>query len=171
MRDDDHDAPSIGQLAEQSRHRAFVARVESRRRLVEEQHRRPGEQLESDRRPLLLTAGEAIDRDVAPLGQPQLVEHLGHASVALNGIGVRAKAQRGGVGQRPAQRQVQVQNLVLRDMPDPVAELGKCPVQILAVVGYHAAGCRADAGQRVEQRALAGARRSDDGSELAWLED
>ena len=77
MRHHDHHAAGVGQLA-QHHHDLVVQRgIQARRRLVEDQQRRPGEQFERDRGALALTAGELVHPGVGVFGQVELFEHLG----------------------------------------------------------------------------------------------
>ena len=82
----------------------------------------------------------------ARLLQAELGDHLVDAFGALAVLGVAGEAQLGGVGQRAADGELGVQDVVLRDQADALPQLGVVLVQVAAVVADRAlvgrAACR-----------------------------
>lgn len=140
--------------------RAVHAGVEPRGRLVEEEQRRLRQQLQCDADALALAAGEAVDRLFRPLFQSQLTYHFGDPGPAFGRVGVVREAEFGGVPEGAVHGQLGVQDVVLRDEPDAMAQLGVVVVEVSAVVEDAALVGRPEAGQRVEQGGFAGAARA-----------
>ena len=76
VRDDDDDAAAVGEDPQDLHDLPLVARVETGRGLVEVEQRPVCQQLDADRDPLALAAGELLDRQVGPGGEPELGHHL-----------------------------------------------------------------------------------------------
>ena len=170
VRDDDDRPAVMGQVPHLFHDRFVQARVETRGRLVEEQQRRLGQQLLRDVDPLELPAGQPVRARLGVLGQAELAHHLIDPAVPLGGLGVGGKAELGRVLQRPARGQLGVQDALLRDQADAVAELVVVRIQV-AVVVEHGAGVRGThSGQRAEQRGLTRATWPDD-AQQAFLRD
>ena len=66
----------VGELAQAGDQLGARDRVEARRRLVEEEHVRIGEQLDGDAGPLALPAAQRADPDVGLVGQADGVERV-----------------------------------------------------------------------------------------------
>ncbi len=139
-------------------------------RLVEEEQRRLGQQLQGHADPLALAAGEAVDGLPGALLQAQLADHLVDPFPALGLGGVLREAQLGGVGEGAADGQLGVQDVVLRDQADALAQLGVVAVEVAAVVQDCARVGGALPGQGVQQGRLACAAGADHGEE-AFLAD
>ena len=122
MRHHDHHATGVGQLPQHHHDLVVERRVEARSRLVEDQQRRPGEQLERHRGALALSAGELFHPGVGVFGQVELFEDLrdDFRSVGLAGVG--RQSQFGGVAERLVDRQLPVHHVVLRDHADAAAQ-------------------------------------------------
>ncbi|GHI27984.1 hypothetical protein Shyd_93550 [Streptomyces hydrogenans] len=86
-----------------------------------------------------------MDRLVGPLREPQFADHLLHARVALGGRRVPGEAQLGRVREGAPDGQLEVQDVVLRDEPDALAQLGVVPVEVATVVEGPCPGRRAAA--------------------------
>ena len=82
-------AAGVGELAQHHHHLPVQRRVQTRGRLVENQQRRPGEQLQRHRGALALAAGQLVDPGVGVLGQLEFLEDLGDdlGAVGLAGVG------------------------------------------------------------------------------------
>ncbi len=168
----DHDDGSavVGEAAQHLHDGAVHAGVESAGGFVEEQQGRLGEQFEGDADALALAAGEAGDDLVAAGCEAEFVDHLGDAGGAFGGRGVIGEAQFGGVGEGLPDGQLGVQDVVLRNQSDALAQFGVVAVQVAAVVADGSAVGGAQPGERVEQGGFAGAAGSGDG-EQALLAD
>ena len=105
-----------------------------------------------------------FDRHVAAVRQPQVDQDRVDERVRRGGAG-RA-AQPGGVPQGPAEREVGVDDVVLRDVADRSAGGGGA-AEGDAVVGHLAARGGADASEQLEQGGLAGSARPHEGEQLA----
>jgi hypothetical protein len=140
-------------------------RVEAGRRLVEEEHVRTGQQLDRDARALPLAAGECTDAHVRALVEIECMERLRHPRLDLACRVGRRQAQARGVAQRPLERQLGVDDVVLRHVAEDPAERVEVRVQVDAAEPDRALLGRPDARQRLEQHRLAGAAAADDRDE------
>ncbi len=154
--DDEDRAAVVGEAAQQLHDVAVHARVEAGGRLVQEDQRRLGEQLQGDGDALALAAGEGADLLVLVDVELELAQHLVDAGLALGARGVGGEAQLGRVLQGPLDGQLLVQDVVLRHESDALAQLGELLVEVPVVVEDVALVGGAVAGQRLEQRRLAG---------------
>jgi hypothetical protein len=153
-REDDR-CTSVGempQVVEQSRCRC---RVEPGRRLVEEQQRRPRQQLHGDARPLALATGEIADRDVLSTGQAESVDHIGHDVLDVETRRASREPQPGRVSQRLVQGQFEVDDVVLGDATDRLL-VRTCGRAIDAVDLDDSCRRDANAEHGLEHRRLAG---------------
>ena len=144
VRDHQHHAAGVGQLAQHRHHLPVQRRVQARGRLVEDQQRRTGQQLQRHRGALALTAGELVDAGVAVLGHLEFLEHLRDDLFAVVLGGVRRQPQFGGVHQRLVDGQLAVHDVVLRHHADPGAQRGVLGVDVVALERHRAArsgGC------------------------------
>ena len=167
VRDDDHRAAAVGERPQQLHQAALVTRVESRGRLVEEEERWLRQQLDRDADPLPLPARDLLDRNVPAPFEPELAHHLVDALQALLARYVRRKPELGRVLERARDRQLAVENVVLRDDTDALAQLLVVRIEIAAAVEDEAALSRPQATQGPEQGRLAASRRTDDADEGA----
>ena len=149
---------------------ALVGEVEVRRRLVEQQQRRVLEQRGRERDALALAAGERLHVAVGEVGEEQAAEDaldLADRSRRSSGAapaGVAPVRERRGLAHRRRKRI----GPELRAPGAPVGERRRRPVgELDAVDADRAGGDRKDAGERREQRRLAGAVRADDDPALA----
>lgn len=170
MRDDDDRAAVVGEAAQHVHHRAVHAGVETGGRFVQEQQRGLRQQFQGDADPLALAAGEAVDGLGGALFEAQFADHLVHSRLPLGLRGVLREAEFGGVGEGPADGQLGVQDVVLRDQADALAQFGVVAVEVAAVVEDRAAVGGALTGEGVQEGGLAGAARADHGEE-AFLAD
>ena len=76
MRDHQHHTAGVGELPQHQHDLTVQRRVQTGRRLVEEQQRRLGEQFECHRGAFALAAGELVDPGVGVFGQVEFLEHL-----------------------------------------------------------------------------------------------
>ena len=152
--------------AQQPHHARLEARVEAGRRLVEEQQARAAEQLGRHAGALALTAGERPDARVRMLVERQLVHHPLDARLDVAGRGVARQPQAGRVAERLAHGEARVHDLVLRD----VADVRQPRRDRLAADGHRAARGARHAGQRLDQRRLAGPALADHDDELVGLD-
>ena len=122
MRHHDHHPAGVGQLAQHHHDLVVQRRIQTRCRLVEDQQRRPGQQLERDRRPFALPTGQLVHPGIGVLGQVELFEDVGDdlGAIALGGVGWQP--QFGGVAQRLVDRQLAVHDVVLGDHADSAAQ-------------------------------------------------
>ena len=136
MGDDDHRAPAVGQAPHQLHRGLLEARVEPRRRLVEEEQRRLGHELEGDARALALPARELVDAEVGAVREPQLAHHLVDPLAALLGGDVGREAQLGGELERATNGELRMQDVVLGDVSDARPQLLEMAVQVLAAIEH-----------------------------------
>ena len=144
MGDHQHHTAGVGELAQHQHHLTVQRRVETGGRLVEQQQRRLGQQLERDRCALALTTRQLVHPGVGVLGQVEFLEHLRDDLGAFLFVGVRRQSQLGGVAQRLVHRQLAVHHVVLRHHPDPAAHRRVLGVDVVALerdVSAHWAGC------------------------------
>ena len=153
------------QRLEQLHQRLLGRRVEARRRLVEEQHRGLGQQLDADAHALALPAREVHHPLVGVLAEP---EHLDRALDQRLALGARQlEPQPGAEPERVAHDQLVVDDVVLRHEPDRAGpRAGQLGVRHAADVDPALVG-RADPAQRVEQGALPLSGAAEDADELA----
>ena len=111
-------------------------RIQTRGRLVEDQQRRPGQQLERHRGAFALSAGQLVDAGIGVLGQVEFFEHLGYDLGAVGFAGVRRQPQLRGVAQRLVDRQLAMHHVVLRDHADPAAQRCVLGVNVVALEGH-----------------------------------
>lgn len=170
----DDGAPLARERLERAHQLKRARGIEPRRRLVEEQHRRVGQQLDADADATLLAAGapavlRVADARVGALLEAQLADDLVDDAVAVTRRRGRREAQVGRVLQRLADRQRGQQDVLLHDVcVSHAVHAGH------AVEGRDAGLAEARAahplGHGVEQRRLAGPAAADDGREGAGLE-
>ena len=105
--DQQHRQAAIDQEADARQQVGDQPRRQTRRRLVQHQHARPGEQRAADRQHLPLAAGERRALVMAPLGEPrEEVEDVGDGEeMAVFGI-----------GRRPHQREILVDRELGKDV-------------------------------------------------------
>ncbi|MDH6456241.1 hypothetical protein M2155_008740 [Streptomyces sp. SAI-119] len=163
--DDDDRAAVVGEAAQHVHHRAVHAGVEAGGRFVQEEQGGLGEQFQGDADPLALSAGEAVHGLPGALLQTEFADDLVDAFAALGLRGVLREAQFGGVGQGAADGQLGVQDVVLRDQADALAQFGVVAVEVAAVVEDGAVVGGALAGEGIEEGGLAGAARAHDGEQ------
>ena len=97
VRDDQDRTAVVGEAAQQLHDVAVHARVEAGGRLVQEDQRRLGQQLQGDGDALALAAGERGDLLLLVDVELELAQHLVDAGVALGLGGVAGEAQLGRV--------------------------------------------------------------------------
>ena len=141
-------------------------RVQPGRRLVEEEDVRIGEQLGGDAGPLALAAAQRADSDLGLIGQVHGLEGVTDRAVDLGRAGRRREPQLRGVAERASERQIGVDDVVLRDVAEHAAERPHVGVQVHAIEAHRPRRRRGDAGDGLQQRGLAGAAGPDDGDEL-----
>ena len=103
-------------------------------------------------------------------GEAQLADHLVDAAGALVGADVVGEAQLGGVPERAADGELRMQDVVLRDEPDALAELVVVGVEVAARVLDAALVGRPEPRQRLEQRRLARSAGPDDREQALRLQ-
>ena len=169
---DHHDDPAVvGQGAELAHHLEVQARVEPGRGLVEEEQRRGGEQLGGDRDPLALAARElGADPVVEALLELELLGDRLHPREPLLRAGVGRQPELGGVPQRLLDLQLRVLDVLLGHQTDLEPELVVVGIEVVALPDHPAVGGRAQAGERTEERRLAGTRGPDHGGQAGRLE-
>ncbi len=168
--DDDDGTAVVGEAAQHVHHRAVHARVETGGRFVEEEQRRLGQQLQGHADALALPAGEAVHGLRGALFEAEFTDDLVDPGPAFGLGGVLGEAEFGRVRQGAVHGELGVQDVVLRDEADALAQFGVVAVKVAAVVEDGAAVGGALAGERVEQGGLSGAAGSDHG-EQAFLAD
>ena len=131
------------------------SRIEAAGRLIEEADGRAGQDLCGDVRPLAFAAAQRAHGSLAAGPEPEGVHRI-----VDRGVNDRSRCgdpQGRGVAKSASQRQLAVQDVVLRDEADAAVVDAA-----LGTVKRHAAfGRGADSGKRSEQRALAGTAGSD----------
>jgi hypothetical protein len=134
------------------------------RGLVEEEQARPGEQFDRDAGPLALPARQVAHPHVGTVGEVEVVQGLVDGSRDPGRVGARRQPQPGRVAQRTPQRQVPVDDVVLRDE----AGSGRGAVRHGGAVVQHGTGRRRlQPGHGLEQGGFAGAAAADEGDHLA----
>ena len=150
---EDDRRPAAGQAEHELPEPLALARVEPGARLVEQQHRRAGQEPDRDVDPLLVAAREGPRLVVAAVLEGGLREHLLDRRVRIGHLlepGEQAEVL--GDGEPPVERRL---------LGNP-ADLARWPA--------HRSGVRPpDSGEDREQRRLPGAVRADDGEELSTV--
>ncbi len=162
MRDHDNDAPSISELAQNRHDLMFVAGIEPRRGLVEEQQRRLGEKLDRETRPLPLTARKLVDPQICTLSQSQLVDDMVDPGCATNLSEVRRQAQRSRRLELLADRQLGMNEIVLWHVADSRTELVISGIKVPPCKPDPTFRRRAEPVECTEECCLTGPRRADD---------
>ena len=130
----------VGELAQVDDQLRARGRVEARRRLVEEEHLRFGEQLDGDAGALALAAAQGADPDVAVCGQADGVDRVADRVVDLGCGRRRREPQPRCVAERVSERQVGVDDVVLGHVAEHAAELPQVGVQVDAVEAHRSRG-------------------------------
>ncbi len=170
VRDHDDGAAVLGEAGHHLHDRLVEPGVQARGRLVQEQQRRLGHQLQRDVDPLLLAAGQPVGAGFRVWREGEFRQHLVHAAVAFGLARVPREPQFRGITKRAAGRQLRVEDVFLRDKPDPVPQLGVVLVQVAVVVQDAAAVGGPHPGQRAEQGGLPRAAGADDPEQAALTE-
>ena len=156
----------VGKLAQVGDQLRARDRVEAGRRLVEEEDVRIGQQLDGDAGALALPAAQRADPDVGVLGQVHGVDRVTDGVVDLGRARRRREPEPRRVAEHAFERQVGMDDVVLGHVAEHAAECPQVGVQVDAVEAHRPRGRRGDAGDRLQQRCLAGAARTDDRDEL-----
>ena len=165
VRDDDDHPAGVGEPAQHRHHLTVQRRVEARRRFIEDQQRRAGQQFHRHRCALALPTGQLVDASVLVRGQLQLVEHpLDHLPAIIGG-GVRWQPQFGGEVQRLLDGELAVHHVVLGHHPDPRAHRRVLGVDVVAVERDQARTAWHRAADQLDQRGFPGAGGSDHGGQ------
>ena len=127
---------------------------------------RLGEQLDGDAGALALPAAQGADPDVRVWAQSHRLDRVTDRGVDLARGCRRREPEPRGVVERALERQVGVDDVVLRHVSEHAAKRSKVGMDIDAVELHRSGGRRRDARDRLQQRRLAGAARSDDRDEL-----
>src|SRR3954453_13998 len=120
-----------GKPAQQAQKVRSGRRIEPGRRLVEEEHLWLGQQLARDARPLALAPRERADADLGTLREVQRVHDVGDGRLPLAARGSVGKPELRRVAQRRDERQLRVDDVVLRHVPQGGAVLPE-----MLVVGH-----------------------------------
>ncbi len=171
MRDAQDRPALVGQAAEQAHHARLGAGVEAAGRLVDVQETWPGQQLGPEADALDLAAAEVGHQSVAVRAQLHLLDDRLNAAVQLGRIGVGRQPQPGGVVERPVDGQQRVNDVLLRDVAERLAEAVEMAIEVLAVGQDLTAGGTAPTVEAVHERAFAGTARPQQADELARLDD
>ena len=166
----------VGELPQQLDHRQRIDARQARRRLVEDEDRRIGQQLHGEVDALPLAATDAPFSLVADAGllgavEPELVDHRVDPGLDLGVGGVAGEPEPGRVPQRLPDGEVGMEDVVLWHIPDPSAEQIVVVVEIEPADDEPAGGGDGLAVEDREERALPGAAGTHDGHHLAGLND
>ena len=162
--DDGH--PVIGQAAEQAHDLPVGALVQPTGDFVEQQQTGPVEYLAGKARAFLLPAAERADALVKPIKQIDAPHSIVYRHAALLGGGIRRQSKPRRIIERLAQRELLVQDVLLRHECDILLQGREIGVQVDSVEQYRALAREGPAGHDVHQRGLARAVGTDDGNEL-----
>ncbi len=155
------------QLAEQSAQAAHLYRIEAAGRLVEDQHRRIGQQRIGQADPLAVAPGQLADQP-APLG--------GEAAGVDDGVDARAHVAArhalgaGAKGEQLADAHVRPQRRRLGEISDPRDRIGPLALEIEAVDARAPLVGIEKACENAHGRGLTGAVRADEADHLATLD-
>ena len=166
MRGENDRRRPVGQPAQMGDELRANNGVESGRGLVEEKEPRFGEQLDGDAGPLALPAAQGADPDADLTGQAHGVDRVANRVVDLSPRRRRREAEPGGVAERALKGQVGMDDVVLGHKSEHAAEAPRIGVHVDAVEAHRPGRHRGDTGDRLEQRRLACAARTDDCHEL-----
>ena len=136
VRDHDDGHPVIGQASEQAHDLPVGALVQPAGHLVEEQQTGTVENLAGQARALLLPTAERADTLVEPIEQVDAARSVVHRRAALRGGGIRRQAKPRRVVERLAQRELLVQDVLLRHECDILLQGLKIGVQVTIVEQY-----------------------------------
>ena len=162
MRHHQHDAAGVGQIAQHRHHLTIQCRVQTRGRLVEDQQRGAGQQLQCHGGPLALAAGQPIDPGIGVLSHLQLAEHLRHHLLAILAGRVRRQSKFGGVHQGLIDGQLPVNHVILGHHADPGTQRGVIGVDVAALEGDGPAARVGIPRDQPRQGGLTGTGRADD---------
>jgi len=126
-----------------------------------------GEQFHRDGRALALATGQPRDLGVLMSVQLQIGDDARDLTLAGRLRVVAGQPEFGGVAECPADAQLTVDHVVLGHDPNQLPKARKVAIQVLALVDDLAFGGRLRAGDRTQQRRLAGAGRSDHRHQIA----
>ena len=153
---DERDADLLLQIDELDLHVLAELRVERRERLVQQQHRRMGDQRPRDRHALLLPARKLVRVALAEAGQPHVRERLGQLARNLARGRLRHLQRKGDVALHGHVRE----QCVALEYGAHRAALGR-PVGDVAAVQQNAPAVgKIEAGDHPQERRLAAAGRS-----------
>jgi len=107
----------VCQPAQESHELGFGAGIQAGGSLVEEEETGPGQQLYAHGHPLALSPAQLLHWPVPATMDVELVEDFLYPLAALEFTGVTRHAQGGGVVQSAHDREVTVDDVVLRDIP------------------------------------------------------
>ena len=162
--DDGHSV--IGQSAEQAHDLPVGALVQPTGHFVEQQQTGPVEYLAGQARAFLLPAAERTDALVEPIQQIDVPHRIVYRRAALLDGGVRWQSKPRRIIERLAQRELLVQDVLLRHECDILLQSRKIGVQVASVEQYRPLARERPAGHDVHQRGLARTVGTDDGDEL-----
>uniref|UniRef100_A0A182QAJ4 Uncharacterized protein n=1 Tax=Anopheles farauti TaxID=69004 RepID=A0A182QAJ4_9DIPT len=124
----DDRATAAGQRLQQRDQLRAGRAVQAARRLVEEHHRRVVHELQGDRQPLPLAAGEIERERGGRIEQPERFDDLLHDGPLRRHGDVLAELQIGRHHHRLAHGQIRQQPVVLHDVAGQLAELAQIPI-------------------------------------------
>ena len=156
----------VGKLPELSDQLHARGRVETGRRLVEEEDARFGQKLDRNACTLTLPTAQGANPDLGVLAEPDRVDCSRDRVVDLGASRRRREPQPCRVTERVLQREIGMDDVVLWHVADDAAELPQVRVHVNAIEAHRSRARRGNAGDRVQQRCLARAARTDDRDEL-----
>ena len=155
MRDHDDGHPVIGQASEQAHDLPVSTLVQPAGHLVEEQQTGAGENLAGQARALLLPTAERADTLVEPIQQVDAARSVVHSRVALRDDGIRRQAKLRRIVERLAERELLVQDVLLRHECDILLQGLKIGMQVTIVEQYRSISRKHPTGHDIHQRGLA----------------
>ena len=164
---EDGDADLVAQRADVLPDGVARLRVEPDGRLVEEEHLGVVQQPAGDLQPALHAAGEGAHERMAPVGQPDDVEHVLDALLA---DAARDVVEHGVELQVLIGREPVVERGVLEDHADRLPHAGRLGGDVVAGQLGPAAGRPEQGREHVDGRALAGAVRAEEAEDLALVD-
>ena len=155
VRDHDDGHPVIGQASQQAHDFPVGALVQTAGDLVEQQQARTAEDLGGQACAFLLPAAERADTLVKPIKQVDAARGVVHRRAALlgGGIGRQPKSRR--VVERLAERELLMQDILLRNECNILLQGLKIGVQVTIIEQHRAFVRKHPTGHDVHQRGLA----------------
>src|SRR5947209_4129415 len=168
MRDQDNSPALVGQFTQQEHHLTIQPGIQARRRLVQEENARIGQQFQRYRDALPLTARELADQQITPRLHLYIVEHLFDTLLDLLLGKVIRQAHLRRIIEGMFDGDVTVDDILLWYIAKLCTEGCQVLIVVLPVVEDDPILGRSQSIERIQQRGFTGTRTTHQGDELTW---